>query len=155
MTACYRIVHARHADTPFDGEGARLFGGRWNSKGVAAVYFSDSAALAMLEVLVHLNDESELVNWRIFRIEIPDGEMLMLRDEDLPSDWLENPPSSSTQLIGDAWLESGESLALSVPSATLPYDGRNIIVNPNFSSASEFFAGSDVTELEIDPRLLP
>src|ERR1022692_5242605 len=38
-------------------EGARLFGGRWNSRGTKKVlYMSESRALAVLEVLVHLTN---------------------------------------------------------------------------------------------------
>jgi RES domain-containing protein len=33
----WRLCRARHAATAFDGEGARLFGGRWNEKGMAVV----------------------------------------------------------------------------------------------------------------------
>jgi hypothetical protein len=39
----------------FDGEGARRVGGRWNHPGTAVVYTADHAALAVLEVLAHLD----------------------------------------------------------------------------------------------------
>src|SRR5437016_2636134 len=50
----WRIVKARHATNAFDREGARLEGGRWNSAGTPVVCTSQSAALAALELLVHL-----------------------------------------------------------------------------------------------------
>src|SRR5262245_29579658 len=56
----WRIVKARHAANAFDGEGARLEGGRWNSPGTPTVYTSQSAALAALELLVHLGRGSIL-----------------------------------------------------------------------------------------------
>ena len=34
----YRLVKRKWLQTAFDGEGARLYGGRWNSKGKAGVY---------------------------------------------------------------------------------------------------------------------
>src|ERR1700736_5127134 len=51
----WRIVKARHAATAFDGEGARLLGGRWNSPGTRMIYTSATGALAALEMLGHLN----------------------------------------------------------------------------------------------------
>ena len=38
MTMVWRIVTARYAGTAFSGEGARLYGGRWNPMGVPMVY---------------------------------------------------------------------------------------------------------------------
>ncbi len=54
MLSAWRIVKARHAAAAFDGEGARLNGGRWNSPGVRVVYVSVNKSLAALETLVHL-----------------------------------------------------------------------------------------------------
>lgn len=154
MITCYRIVNKRHAESAFDGEGAKLYGGRWNSKGLAAVYCSDSAALAMLEILVHLNDEAVMADWVIYRVEIPERSILMLRHEDIPENWLENPPPLSTRKIGDSWLEGKESFALSVPSATIPFDGRNIILNPNHRLAAKYLDNATANMLQIDSRLL-
>jgi RES domain-containing protein len=53
----YRVVRRKYAD--LSGEGARRVGGRFNPPGIAAVYTSESIALGVLEVLVHL-DRSEL-----------------------------------------------------------------------------------------------
>ena len=50
MIRAWRIVKARHALRAFTGEGAHLYGGRWNSPGVAVVYTAGSAALATLDV---------------------------------------------------------------------------------------------------------
>ena len=50
----YRIVKENHLESAFDGEGAKLYGGRWNSKGVAVAYTSDSLSLCSLEIFVHL-----------------------------------------------------------------------------------------------------
>ncbi len=60
MVTAWRIVKSRVSTAAFDGEGARLFGGRWNSPGVPAVYASESRALALLEVLVGLGDTTQL-----------------------------------------------------------------------------------------------
>jgi RES domain-containing protein len=49
----WRLDAAVHAATWASGEGAFLFGGRWNTKGVRAVYCSIDPATAILEVAVH------------------------------------------------------------------------------------------------------
>jgi hypothetical protein len=51
----YRLAKARHAGSSLDRSGAKTHGGRWNSKGVALVYTSDTVSLAALELLVHLH----------------------------------------------------------------------------------------------------
>src|SRR5271170_7296630 len=39
----------------FDGTGARLLGGRWNSPGRPVIYAAETFAGALVEVLVHSN----------------------------------------------------------------------------------------------------
>jgi len=55
----WRLCRAPFAD--LSGEGARLYGGRWNSSGRAMVYAAGDAALAVLEVRVHLDLPPDLV----------------------------------------------------------------------------------------------
>ena len=54
MRTGWRIVKTKYAAQAFDGEGARLYGGRWNSPGLRMVYNSENVALAALEILRHL-----------------------------------------------------------------------------------------------------
>ena len=66
MIYSWRLVHARYVAHAFDGEGARLYGGRWNSPGRPAVYTAGSLALAALEVLVHMQSRKALSNyWKV------------------------------------------------------------------------------------------
>ena len=46
MIEAVRLVLSKYAESAFDGQGARLFGGRWNSKGTPMVYAASSLALA-------------------------------------------------------------------------------------------------------------
>ena len=55
-----------------DGEGARLYGGRWNSPGQAVVYASSTLALAALEYLIHLDSSEAPHDLMAIRIAIPD-----------------------------------------------------------------------------------
>ncbi|VAW49212.1 hypothetical protein MNBD_GAMMA04-573, partial [hydrothermal vent metagenome] len=67
----YRIVKSKWVNTAFDGEGAKRYGGRWNSKGVVCVYLANSISLAMLEILVHINQQSLLKHYQLFELELP------------------------------------------------------------------------------------
>ncbi|WPZ33804.1 RES domain-containing protein [Thalassobaculum sp. OXR-137] len=49
----WRLDQRRHAETWDAGEGAYRVGGRWNSKGVRAVYTSLDPSTAIIEVAVH------------------------------------------------------------------------------------------------------
>lgn len=129
MPTLFRLVKARYADQAFDGEGAKLSGGRWNSKGVAVIYAADSVALAALELLVHLHSHEVLDSYRLYRIQIADSELLDLDGRDLPKDWRVDPPPSSTARVGDGWIAADASLALAVPSAIVPSQ-RNMLINP-------------------------
>src|SRR5580693_8461977 len=50
----WRICRRRYAADAASGEGARRYGGRWNSRGVRVVYASTSLALAAVEAFVNL-----------------------------------------------------------------------------------------------------
>lgn len=49
----WRLDHERHARSWDTGEGSYRVGGRWNSKGVRAVYTSVDPSTAIVEVAVH------------------------------------------------------------------------------------------------------
>ena len=125
----YRLVKRKWRQAAFDGEGARLYGGRWNSKGKACVYLAGSASLAMLEVMVHLDDYQLLEHYTLLEVTLPKSALMSLSTESLPKDWAVEPAPASTAEIGDNWLESQSSLALAVPSAVVPRE-RNYLINP-------------------------
>lgn len=143
------IVHrlAKAAFTALDGEGARLYGGRWNSPGRPMIYAAASPSLAVLEVLVHLDLPPELMpdDYRLLAIEIPDSAVIESLDQ-TPAD------SEACVAIGDDFLVRGTSLALLAPSAVVPQE-RNALINvlhPGFAAVrllrNEAF--------RLDPRLL-
>ncbi|MEJ2013195.1 MAG: RES family NAD+ phosphorylase [Anaerolineales bacterium] len=125
----WRIVKARYAESAFSGEGARLYGGRWNSPGVPVVYAAQHQSLAVLEVLVGLEDAGLLPRFVLFRVEFDEKLVETLADAALPRDWRANPPPRSTQRLGDAWAVEGRSAVLSVPSAVVPAE-RVYLLNP-------------------------
>ena len=70
MPTLYRLIKTTRAPEAFNGEGARLYGGRWNSPGLRAVYTSGSRALALLETLVHLDTSAPLPAFSLVAVEI-------------------------------------------------------------------------------------
>ena len=125
----YRLVKRKWRQAAFDGEGARLYGGRWNSKGKACVYLAGSASLAMLEVMVHLDDYQLLAHYALLEVTLQKSSLMSLSADSLPKDWAVEPAPASTAEIGDNWLESQSSLALAVPSTVVPRE-RNYLINP-------------------------
>lgn len=149
MGRAWRIVKAKHVATAFDGEGARLSGGRWNSRGTPVVYASASQALAALETLVHLNPP---VLFRFAATSVQFDDALVERLTSVPSDWKEEPPPPSTRQVGDTWVNEARSVVLEVPSVLVPRES-NYLLNP----AHPDFAKLVVERPELlsfDPRLL-
>lgn len=125
----WRIVKARHAANAFDGEGARVEGGRWNSPGTPLVYTSQSAALAALELLVHLGRGSILAAYVLIPCAFEDAVVSRLDRKLLPKNWRSYPAPPELQLIGDEWVKGGTSAVLEVPSAVIETDS-NYLLHP-------------------------
>ena len=109
----WRICSRRHQR--FDGEGARLYGGRWNYAGTAVVYTSASLALAALELFVHI-DVDLLPNETV-------------KAASLPRNWRRYPALESLKDIGTNWAARGSTAILTVPSAIIPEE-QNYLLNP-------------------------
>ena len=120
----WRIVKARHAASAFDGEGARVEGGRWNSPGTPVVYTSQSAALATIELLVHLGRGSILAAYVLIPCTFDEALISRLDRKRLPRNWRSYPALPELQLIGDEWVKSGTSAVLEVPSAVIDTDSK-------------------------------
>ena len=121
IVSVYRMVKTKWAATAFDGDGARITGGRWNSKGVPCVYTSASESLALLEILVHLQDASLLRYYTVFELQIPENLIAAIPEDKLPSDWQQPLAPPSTAVLGDEWLKSASlEMALAIPSTIVP-----------------------------------
>ena len=91
----WRICKRRYAATAFDGEGAKRFGGRLNSKGVAIVYTAESVALAALEMLVHLESADLLARYLVRSARFDDSLVSDLDRRKLPKSWRQSPTPAS------------------------------------------------------------
>jgi RES domain-containing protein len=146
----WRVVKHEFAATAFDGEGARLFGGRWHSSTRAVVYTSATTSLGLLEQLVHA--ENSLLP---FYVTIPvtfDPYLVEKVDPvKLPPSWQSSPPQYELQQIGDDWVDSMRSCILEIPSVIVPHES-NFILNPKHSDFASLEIG-DPIGLDIDQRL--
>ncbi len=125
----YRLCRQSYAND-LSGHGAEISGGRWNSKGVAALYTSASRALCAIEIVVHVPAGIIPKDYFMVSISIPDNETIdILNLKNLPSTWNNNPISGSTQRIGNVFLTEQKALVLKVPSVIIK-DEWNYIINP-------------------------
>ncbi|MEY4590236.1 MAG: hypothetical protein RL497_2312 [Pseudomonadota bacterium] len=111
--------------------------GRWHNAGAPIVYLSEHPALAMLEVMVHLElDKDELPeNYQLLEVEYTQRKGISRLSEDsLDNDWRDD--QDTTRDIGDQWLLSASTLLLKVPSAILPHS-YNYLLNPKHPLATE------------------
>lgn len=122
----YRLATAKYADD-LSGEGARLYGGRFNPVGIPAVYTSGNVSLCILEILVRASRHTAPDSYTLISIEIPDTDIREIKQDKLKKDWQND--LDYTQGIGDDFLKENKGLCLKVPSAVLPIE-HNYVLNP-------------------------
>lgn len=149
----YRLLKRKWATTAaFDGEGARLHGGRWNSIGVPCVYLAQYESLSILETIVHLSNKMELHDWCMYELEIEEDALLRLKDSDLPSDWFKTPAPAENSELGDEWLSSKSSVGLLLPS-TIARRDNNIMLNPAHPDFKSVVKTAKEIKFFVDGRL--
>lgn len=151
MAEAWRIVKTRHAAGAFSGEGARLYGGRWTSRGRRAVYASATVSLATLEIVVQLESAAPLGAYSLFRVTIPEELVTTVTVRELPRDWRTYPAPASLPALGDAWLNAGRTPALRVPSAIVPNE-FNYVLSPEHPLFRRIKLGRRMP-CDLDPRL--
>jgi RES domain-containing protein len=134
------MVKARHQDSAFTGEGARLHGGRWNSPGVPVVYASATRSLALLEVLAGVGSMRPLVHYVLIPVTFDDALIEVLSPGVLPADWRQSPPPTGTRGIGGGWVAGQTSAVLEVPSVLVPQEA-NYLINPVHPDAKHLVVG--------------
>lgn len=151
MHTVWRITTARFAKTAFSGEGARLYGGRWNPKGWEVVYTAESQSLALLELMVQ--DDPLRAHYVLIPALLPDGlPETRINADQLPEDWRTMGARDVLQSMGQAWLHGARTAVLSVPSAVVPSE-RNYLLNPRHPGFSRIVIGETLS-LQTDTRLL-
>jgi RES domain-containing protein len=127
MMVCYRIADARHPI--YDGTGAMLHGGRWNSIGASVIYAAETFAGSLLEVLVHSNLSRPPKNHRVIQIEIPDEVAIESASASTVPGW-DADDMIASRALGDHWIQQRRTAVLTVPGLVTKGRERNILINP-------------------------
>ncbi len=145
----FRIADRRFPQ--FDGTGARLIGGRWNSPGKPVIYTGETFSAALLEVLVHSNLGRVPKTQAVIEITIPDKVLVESLAPDDPPGW-DGEDQSVSRAFGDRWLKESRSAVLLVPSAVTRGHERNVLINPDHSDFANITA-SKPQDVQSDRRL--
>lgn len=131
----YRISKTEHI-ADLTGTGARLYGGRWNHRGTAMIYTSETRALATVEYLVHVSLPGAPMDLSMTTVKIPDEIVAKeVLPSSLPQNWREYPGPPDLADLGTEWAHSRRGLLLRVPSAVVEHE-YNILINPLHQNAS-------------------
>ena len=148
----YRIAQKNFIND-LSGEGARLFGGRWNHRGTPLLYTAESRSLATLELLVHAQKLSTVSNLSILTLEVPDK----IKTDDiqnltkLPQNWQKYTSHPDLQDAVAKWIAS-DGFILKVPSAIIKEES-NFLINPRHKNM-QLLKVIQTEDFLLDERLL-
>lgn len=125
----FRLAKTVYSRKVLGGQGGLVADGRWHTAGRAVVYTASSEALAVLELRVHLGRFIPTAAFTMHTLELPDRLIETVSARSLPARWNAVPATAVSQRVGDAWLASGKSVALRVPSIHSRSD-FNVLLNP-------------------------
>jgi RES domain-containing protein len=146
LTTLWRVSQHRG----LQGAGGLRAPGRWHERGLPVVYLAETPAGALLEACVHTSANDVPPHYILLRIEVAEDVSLELLDaRTLPRDWPDCV--DITQEIGSAWLRSGRTALLRVPSALVPASW-NVLFNPLHAEAARLRIQTGV-EYPFDPRI--
>ncbi len=146
----YRLAAKMYKDD-LSGTGAKLFGGRWNSVGLAGLYTTENISLAVLEILVRVGMQTIPISYHLVKIEIPDAiQPLAISIGKLRKDWKDD--TGYTQWMGDEFLRSANALILKIPSAIVDEE-NNFLINPKHGDFKKVKIVS-VSKFQFDKRLI-
>lgn len=146
----WRLCARRHAAP--DGEGARLFGGRWNPPSIPVIYTFATLSLATLEYLVNLDSDLLPEDVVALSADIPSQfKIQSITRTDLPANWQMYPAPDTLRAIGTTWTTARHTVILSVPSVVIPEE-RNYLLNPAHPDFSRIHWNAP-DPFRFDPRL--
>ena len=123
----YRLAIESYKDD-LSGTGSKMFGGRWNVAGLAAIYTTENISLAVLEILVNADKNSIPPSYFLLKLQVPDTLPLkMITHAGLKDKWYTD--FEYAQFIGSNFLASGKEAILKIPSAIVKEE-FNFLLNP-------------------------
>ena len=144
----WRISEPAHGKASPNGTGAH----RWNSPGTPVIYAAESRALAVLEMLCHLEGSDLLQPYVLIETEIDESLVQTIDVSSLPQNWCADPSPAELKRIGDEWIRSARCPVLRVPSALLP-DEHNFLLNTEHVEFRRLIFGEPVP-FRFDPSLI-
>jgi RES domain-containing protein len=145
----YRLSSKRYPAN--DGNGASLYGGRWNHKGTALIYSAEIRALCALEILASADEFAD--DYVITPIEVPASVAIeVISVAQLPRGWNAPEPTDLTRDIGTRWAQAVRTAVLCVPSAVIPRE-LNYLLNPAHSDFSQIRFSDHPEAFFFDERL--
>ncbi|QHW00326.1 RES family NAD+ phosphorylase [Spirosoma endbachense] len=146
MSLLYRIIRDKYRQEPLSAVGSRLFGGRWNPKGVGVLYATSTPELGLVETLAHAPAVryEDLPTYWVFSLEVPDDIRYYKRDE-LPDYWQDETYERTQTWLKD-WLAVPDQLGVAVPSVLVPLS-YNVLLHP----AHRLFEKIQIVGQEIQP----
>ena len=152
MSRVYRVLRKKYAHSPFDGEGAYRYGGRWSSPGVRLSYTSEYQSLALLEYFVHLDKDDPPSDLVLATADVPDD---LSREgvevTNLPTNWRAHAAPPELAEMGDEFVRKGENCLLLVPSVFAPNE-HNWLINPAHREFRRIVI-QEPEPLAFDPRM--
>jgi RES domain-containing protein len=147
----WRTTRKKYVREAFSGDGAKQFGGRWNPPGTPMVYTAQSLSLAILELIVHLEDDGDITSYAAIPVTFPRALVQILPESRWPDKWFSLPIAEPSQQVGKEWVDAMSSVVLQVPSSVVPRES-NFLINPLHPKFSKLKIGSPQS-LHIDQRL--
>jgi RES domain-containing protein len=146
MSILYRIIRDKYRHTPLSTEGSRLFGGRWNPKGVGVLYATSTPELGLVETLAHAPSirYEDLPTYWVFSVEVPD-DIRHISREALPEYWRDETYERTQGWLKD-WLAAPDQLGVAIPSVLVPLS-YNVLLHP----AHPLFGDIKVVGQEVQP----
>ncbi len=135
----WRISKKGHGKANPNGTGAH----RWNRPGAPIIYAAESRALAVLEMLGHLERKELLGAYLLIEIALEESLVQTIDQAALPRNWRQDPPPAELKEVGDDWLRKADCPVLRVPSALLPEE-HNFLLNTEHANFPRLKFGEPV-----------
>lgn len=137
MSIWFRGAQNQQTEIVFSGDGGLYVAGRWNHKGIRAIYCSQSISLCTLEWLSHNGLSVSGFSYYKFSIEVPDELTVKYMISDLPKEWKNTPsPNSNRDFAEKNFYNPKDYLAMAIPSVMVPEE-FNLVINPLHAAFTE------------------
>jgi len=152
LSRVYRVLRKAYARTPFDGEGAYRYGGRWSSPGTRLCYASEHQSLAMLEYFVHLDQDDPPDDLVLAVAEVPDDlTRAGIETARMPPNWRDPAAPPELARFGDEFARRGKHCLLIFFKVTAPTE-NNCLINPAHPDYKKIVVRA-TESLNYDPRM--